>query len=63
VAEERAKLPFDPRWTALSLRHAPHHGRSGARGAPLASGARPAGFDAWRETSVSPQRQPRATRW
>ena len=58
VAEERAKLPYDPRWTAY-LADMPHTQGAPARPArALAGGVRPEGFDAWRETNVTAQRQP-----
>ena len=58
VAEERTKLPYDPRWTAF-LSDLPRTQGAPARAAgSLATGARSPGFDAWRETNVTPQRQP-----
>ncbi len=58
VAEEREKLPYDPRWTAF-LSDMPHTQGAPAR-APRAQ-QKPAGspaFQAWRESNVTPQRQP-----
>jgi sulfite reductase (ferredoxin) len=57
VLEERAILPFDPRWTAyLSNLHGtdeqPRHSPAALNGA-----ARPIGFDAWQPTNVYAQKQ------
>jgi sulfite reductase (ferredoxin) len=58
VKEERAKLPHDDRWTAY-LKDMPHTMGEPARAPrPLGAGSRPSGFDLWRETNVTPQRQP-----
>lgn len=58
VAEERQKLPYDPRWTAY-LADMPH--TQGAPARPPHALEKPAGspaFQAWCETNVTPQRQP-----
>ena len=57
VAEEREKLPYDPRWTAF-LSDMPVTQGAPARAAGSLAGSTRAGFDAWRETNVTPQRQP-----
>jgi len=58
VEEERGRLPHDDRWTAF-LEDLPRTAGAPARdAAPLDGGARPAGFDEWRETNVYRQRQP-----
>jgi sulfite reductase (ferredoxin) len=57
VEEERERLPHDDRWTAF-LKDLPRtHGEPARPAAPLAAGAGPAGFDAWRATNVTRQRQ------
>jgi sulfite reductase (ferredoxin) len=58
VAEERQKLPYDPRWTAY-LSDMPH--TQGAPARPPRAVQKPAGspaFQAWCESNVTPQRQP-----
>jgi sulfite reductase (ferredoxin) len=57
VEEERQRLPHDDRWTA-HLGDLPRtRGEPVRPPAPLAAGDRPRGFDAWRATNVTPQRQ------
>jgi sulfite reductase (ferredoxin) len=57
VQEERVRLPHDDRWTAF-LKDLPRtHGEPARPAAAPAPGAGPAGFDAWRATNVTPQRQ------
>jgi ferredoxin-nitrite reductase len=58
VEEERAGLPHDERWRAF-LGAMPATGGEPARpAAALAAGEGPLGFEAWRATNVTPQRQP-----
>ncbi len=56
VEEERKTLPHDDRWTSLIEDMAPTSGEATGPGEELVAGDRPAGFDAWFETNVSPQR-------
>lgn len=56
VAEERKKLPVDPRHTEFLGRLAGWDGPSQPP-APLESSELPEGFEAWRSTNVLPQRQ------
>ena len=57
VQEERERLPHDDRWTAF-LKDLPRtQGEPARPAAPSAAGAGPDGFDAWRATNVTPQRQ------
>jgi len=57
VLEERTKLRSDPRWTAFlaDLHNTDEKPLKPAQ--PLAAGALPEGFAAWRRTNVLPQRQ------
>jgi sulfite reductase (ferredoxin) len=57
VWEERAKLRTDPRWTSfLADLHSTDEKPLRAAG-PLPAGPHPAGFEAWSQTNVVPQRQ------
>ena len=57
TADLGAKLPYDPRWTAY-LSDMPHTmGEPVREPKPLAKTG-DAAFDAWRESNVTPQRQP-----
>jgi sulfite reductase (ferredoxin) len=56
VKEERAKLPYDPRWTAY-LSDMPHTMGDAVRPPKAGGSSGDAAFDAWRETNVTPQRQ------
>jgi sulfite reductase (ferredoxin) len=58
VAEERAKLPADPRWTSYIETLADYSEKPSKPGTPLNGAAQPAGFDTWRRTNVYRQRQP-----
>jgi sulfite reductase (ferredoxin) len=57
VAEERAKLPHDGRWSGYLDSIGPID-RPLKPAAPLPPGPRPDGFEAWRATNVRAQRQP-----
>ncbi len=60
VEEERATLPYDPRWTAYLQELPRTQGEPVREPQPLASrnGQNPPGFDAWYRTNVYQQRQP-----
>lgn len=58
VAEERKKLPDDPRWTAFLGDLSATDDKPLRGPIPLGRGPRPPGFDAWRATNVRLQRQP-----
>ena len=58
VFEERAILPYDPRWTAYLDEVRSSAERPRRDPALLALGKRPDGFEVWRRTNVMEQRQP-----
>jgi sulfite reductase (ferredoxin) len=58
VAEERAQLRPDPRWTAFLDDLQARDEAPLRSGAPLPAGPRPAGFDAWQRTNARAQAQP-----
>jgi sulfite reductase (ferredoxin) len=61
VLEERAKLPYDPRWTAYLENLDRYRETPRREGAPLdlrGNGSHSAAFRAWHATNVRPQRQP-----
>jgi sulfite reductase (ferredoxin) len=59
VAEERAILPYDPRWTGYLKDVATYEETALKPGAPLIQieGVKPDNFDHWRETNVYKQKQ------
>jgi sulfite reductase (ferredoxin) len=57
VDEERKVLPHDPRWTSYLSELPTTRGDAVRPAAPLASGARPKGFDEWYRTNIYRQRQ------
>ncbi|MBM4261774.1 MAG: nitrite/sulfite reductase [Deltaproteobacteria bacterium] len=58
VAEERQKLPHDPRWTEFLASVNEPSEQPLKAGISLNGHARPDGFDAWYKTNVYRQRQP-----
>jgi sulfite reductase (ferredoxin) len=58
VLEERARLPEDPRWTALIERYSPEREAPARPPVSLNGDVRPEGFDDWYRTNVYRQRQP-----
>ncbi len=57
VHEEREKLPYDPRWDAITAEAAAYEEAPYKPSTLLNGAARPAGFDAWHKTNVYTQRQ------
>ncbi len=58
VAEERAKIPADERWTSYLGQLVEHDEKPLRPGRPLAAGAGSAAFQAWRATNIWKQAQP-----
>ncbi len=58
VLEERRTLPGDPAWTAFLEDLRVTDEKPARAGLPLNGQPRTAGFDEWRKTNVTPQRQP-----
>ena len=58
VAEERTKLPPDPRWTAFLSELDALDDRPLKPPSELAAGPRPEGYEAWAKTNVYDQKQP-----
>jgi len=57
VLEERATLPYDPRWTAYLNDLKVLEEKPLRPALPLAAGAHPEGFDAWYKTNIWHQKQ------
>jgi sulfite reductase (ferredoxin) len=58
VLEERARLPEDPRWTALIERYSREREEPARPPVSLNGDVRPKGFEGWHRTNIHRQRQP-----